>query len=311
MTRMVAVIRLAILLAVAFIVGATGSFVFALNRSAGLSTKTTEFTVEKGQGPRTISARLGVAGLLQQEKPFLIYVLLSNKRNSFYPGLYEIPANITVKQLVDLLTSGKVKQYSVTILEGWRISDIATEVAKKTKVTASQFLAAAPVDQYEGYLFPDTYTFTPETTAEQIVKIMHDNWIKKTTDIQLTPDQVKLASIVEREAKTDEDRAMVAGVYSNRLKIGMALQADPTVQYAKGSWAPITLSDYQSTISAYNTYLHQGLPPTPISNPGLASLKAAKNPATHDYYFFFHTSDGKTYYSKTGEEHNAKKRQYL
>jgi UPF0755 protein len=272
---------------------------------------TFELVIEKGDGPRKVAARLTEAGILDTDRVFLMYVLASGTRDKFYPGTYELKKDYSIRDIVKILTEGKDTDLLVTTLEGWRITDIAKEVAKKTKVTEAEFLAAAPVEEYEGYLFPDTYHFAPDATAAEIVKVMRDNFTRRTKDLNLTADDVILASIVEREARLDEDRPKVAGVYLNRLSIDMGLEADPTVQYAKGSWDPITLADYRSTISPYNTYLNRGLPPTAIASPGLASLKAVKSPAEHDYIFFFHTSTGETYYSKTLEEHNSNKRKYL
>lgn len=302
--------RLSLILVVAFFLGATAAFFQAVNRPVS-STGTVSLTVNQGQGPRVIAATLKERGLLAHERPFFTYVLLAGKRNSFYPGTYELHGGMTIRQIVEKLTDPKRQQLTVRVLEGWRINDIAAEVAKKTKVTADEFKAAAPVEEYEGYLFPDTYYLTEEMGAAEIVKTMRDNFAKRTKDLALTADDVILASIVEREAQTDEDRPKVAGVYLNRLAIKMALQADPTVQYAKGSWDPITVADYRNVQSPYNTYLHPGLPPTPISNPGLKALQAVKSPAEHEYYYFIHTADGSTYYAETLDQHNENKRQYL
>lgn len=124
--------------------------------------------------------------------------------------------------------------------------------------------------------------------------------------MNLSRQDVIIASIVEREAKFDEDRPKIARVYLNRLELGMKLEADPTVQYAKGSWDAIKLSDYQNVNSSYNTYLHAGLPPGPICNPGLESLQAVLSPDSNDYLYFFHKTDGHAVYSKTLEEHRSK-----
>jgi UPF0755 protein len=294
----------------AFILGLGASYWWTLSRPLG-NDQTVTINVSEGEGARAIAAKLKEQGLLKDERPFLIYALLSGKRSKLYPGTYTLPAKTTLPNLINTLSDPASRQIKVTILEGWRITDIAAEIAAKTSITKEAFLAAAPVATYEGYLFPDTYYFTSDTTAEQAVKTMRDTFTKRTQDLGLTPTQVILASIVERESGSDSDREQVAGVYQNRLDIDMALEADPTVQYGKGSWNPITLADYRNTISPYNTYLHKGLPPTPIASAGLASLKAAKNPADHQYYYFFHTGDGKTIFSKNLAEHNANKQKYL
>lgn len=304
-------LRLVFLFTVAFGLGLVFAFIASVNRPASDSSETVPFTVEEGQGPRTIATKLKELGLLEAERPFFVYVLATGRRNSFYPGSYQLKRDMSIRQLVNILGDPEQQDIAVRVLEGWRIKDIASEVAKKTAISEQEFLAATPVEQYEGYLFPDTYRFHKDVTAVQIVTTMRANFDRRTKGLGLTPEDVILASIVEREAQLDEDRPKVAGVYLNRLKINMPLQADPTVQYAKGSWGPITVADYRSVVSPYNTYLNSGLPPTPISNPGLKSLQAVKSPADHDYIFFFHTSDGKTYYSRTNEEHVANKNLYL
>lgn len=305
------VLRLTSILVVSFGLGVGVMFWIALSQPATSTSETITVTIEEGEGPRLIATKLQQANLLVAERPFFVYVLLTGQRNQFYPGVYELRRNMNIKDIVATLTNPQSRETTVRVLEGWRITDIAKEVAKKTKVTEAEFLAAAPAGVYEGYLFPDTYSFDPEATATDIVAKMRANFERRTQGLTLTKEDVILASIVEREAQVDADRPMVAGVYLNRLKIGMALQADPTVQYGKGSWDPITVADYRNVVSPYNTYLNNGLPPTPISNPGLKSLQAVKNPTDHDYYFFIHTSDGSTYYARTGEEHNENKRKYL
>jgi UPF0755 protein len=316
MRKLHAFIRLTIFLIAAFILGISVSYFRTINRpmrATATATDTYELTIAKGDGPRAVAAKLSEAGALDTDRVFLLYVLLSDTRDRFFPGTYTLAKSASIRDVVDTLTAGKVNQVTITTLEGWRITDIAKEVAKKTKVTEAEFLAAAPVEEYEGYLFPDTYNFRPEVTVTEIIKTMRQNFDTRAASagLVLTSDDVILASIVERESRTDADRPMVAAVYLNRLAIDMALDADPTIQYAKGDWEPVTLAEYRSVISPYNTYLSKGLPPTAISNPSLASLKAVKEPAEHDYFYFFHASDGQTYFSKTLAEHNTNKVKYL
>jgi UPF0755 protein len=140
-----------------------------------------------------------------------------------------------------------------------------------------------------------------------LIKLMRDNFDKRTKDLKITPETVILASIVEREAKDDAERGAIAQVYINRLAKGMKLEADPTIQYAKGNWKAVLLSEYRSVISPYNTYLNDGLPPGAICNPGLKSIEAVIDPTPHDYLYFFHAK-GETFFSKTYEEHVAKVR---
>lgn len=277
----------------------------------GASNQTVTLTVKAGDGPRAIAQQLNSQNLLINERSFLIYVLLTGKRNKFYPSVFDFNIPISIKDLVNKLTNEQNNRITITVIEGWRIADIASEVAKKTSIKTTDFLKAAPVAEYEGYLFPDTYFFTPETTVTTIVKTMRDNFDDKVGSLKPTKSDLILASIVEREARHDEDRQSIAGLYKHRLAIDMPLEADPTVQYAKGSWSPISLSDYRSVLSPYNTYLNKGLPPTPIANPGLKSIKAAIEAQPNEFLFFFNLNDGQTIFSKTFDEHLKNKRQLL
>lgn len=311
MSRGLVIARLTVLFVIAFSLGAVVTFARAVFRVNATLTEATTFTIEPGEGPREIGTNLKNRQLISHERPFYLYVVLTGQRHRFYPGTHELPPRANLIQIVQILTDSKTKQTAVTVIEGWRINDIAAAISAKTRITAEDFLVAAPVAEYEGYLFPDTYFFTPQTTATEAVKIMRQNFDRRTQTLALTKEDVILASIVEREARKDEDRGPIAAVYLNRLAIGMALEADPTVQYAKGDWLPITTNDYRSVESLYNTYLHRGLPPTPIANPGLKSLEAVKMPPTHDYYYFFTTPAGQTIYSKNLAEHNRNKAKYL
>ena len=187
----------------------------------------------------------------------------------------------------------KVVDYRVTIVEGKRREEIGRLLEGQGICGYSEFMAAS--SDKEGMLFPDTYRFFKNTPAERVVKTMTDTFTLRTAAISPTLTQINLAAIVEREAQGDTDRALIAGIYTNRLTQGVTLDADPTVQYAKDSiltpttyWGPITQADYSTIISSYNTYLHKGLPPTPIANPGLPSLQAAVHPTKNPYLYFLH-----------------------
>lgn len=225
------------------------------------------------------------------------------------------------------------QEITVTIPEGYRREQIAVLLEKKGVTKASDFLAVTTND--EGQLFPDTYRFFPLSPANEVRQKMIDNF-KQKAPASVSTEQLIMASIIEREAKRDDERADISGVYWNRFNAGIALTADPTVQYGKDSntlkerlaattdpdkqdkillnfkfWQPITLSDYTSVISLFNTYNNAGLPPASICNPGLKSIEAAMNPTDHNYYYFFHTADGQTIYSRTKAEHDQNKAKYL
>jgi len=233
------------------------------------------------------------------------------------------------------ISDQKGEEISVTIPEGYRREQIAALVEDKGITGADDFMTATSDD--EGTLFPDTYRFFPSSTANEVRDRLRAVYGEKVAAIgTVDKDTLIIASIVEREARNDEERAMIAGLYWNRLKAGYSLGADPTVQYGKETlalneqlktattaakrgavirefafWQPITRADYTGVESPYNTYKIATLPPGPICNPGAASITAALHPKAHQYYYFFHTGDGQTIYSKTLEEHNRNKVTYL
>lgn len=236
----------------------------------------------------------------------------------FYINKY----NARQKELANL----KRSDISITFIEGTRREEMALILDQKGICKYDAFMGNTT--NLEGYLFPDTYRFYENTPASEVVTKMLTNFQDKIKTLNVTPskDQLILASIVEREAALDEDRSSIAGVYQNRLNINMKLDADPTVQYARDNnklgidestvadfgtvsgykfWTPINQSDYKGVISPYNTYLQNNLPPTPICNPGLKSIRAAVAPAEHGYLYFF-TRNKKAIFSKTLEEHEGK-----
>lgn len=232
------------------------------------------------------------------------------------------------------IANEQAEEITITIPEGYRREQIAATLEKQGVTAADDFLAATKND--EGRLFPDTYRFFHSTNASDVRNKFVDNYQAKIENIKLDTKSLIMASIIEREARNDEERAKIAGVYWNRFNAGFALTADPTVQYGKDTnqfekellqtktkeginniikdfnfWGVITRADYDNVESPYNTYRVAGLPPSPICNPGLASIKAALEPESHNYYYFFHTAEGETIYSRTLEEHNQNKTRFL
>lgn len=285
----------------------------------------------RGRSTRAIAADLEDAGIIASRWPFLFEIL--RRQGNIRAGTYSFSSDASIAEVVTAVTEGDVSVHRVTIPEGWRLEQTAEYLAELGVVSRTEFLAAAAYDPVhhtlppgitletgatlEGLLFPDTYEFRIGVTSGEIVTAMLDNFTAKTAELRPTYTAVILASIVEREAKLDGERASIAGVYSNRLRINMKLEADPTVQYGNDSlaaqagsgaattwWMPITAADYQAVASLWNTYRVAGLPPTPIAAPGLASLAAAVNPEAHDDYFFFHRPDGTAVFSKTKAEHD-------
>lgn len=284
-----------------------GVFITNLGPANTDNSEEVEFIVREGMSTTEVANTLEEKKLIKNSFSFFVYVKLIGGK--ILPGVYDVAPTQSASAIGWMLGSGKFKTARVTIIEGWRISQMADYLIEEKKLTnVADFAQKAAA--YEGYLFPDTYEVRIDISSDNLIKLMRDNFTEKTAGLRITPETIILASIVEREAQSQSDRAPIAGVYSNRLKIDMKLDADPTVQYAKGSWKAITRSDYQSVISPYNTYLNKGLPPGPICSPGLASIQAAAAPADHEYLFFFHAK-GQTHFSKTLAEHSAKVAQYF
>ncbi len=261
-----------------------------------------EFTIKEGETTRIIATNLKKNNIISSALIFEIYV--KTKGMLIQSGSYKISDQKNITEIAQILSDGKTTNDYVTIPEGWRVTQIDELLVENGIVKKGEFSKVAA--SLEGYLFPDSYKFEKESNPDEVKKRMTDNFWEKTKNLKITPGVVIIASIVEREAKFDEDRRKIAGVYLNRIELGMKLQADPTIQYAKGSWDPITVANYRNIISPYNTYLNEGLPPGPICNPGLKSISAVLNPEKNGYLFFFHKDDGHAVFSETLEEHESR-----
>ncbi len=279
------------------------------------------FVIDKGEGFSQVTDDLKKANLIKSPWAFYLYGKRSGLVNKIQPGTFRLSPSQTSREILQTLTEQPLDLW-VTLLEGWRVEEMAEEINSKFQIPNDKFISVAK----EGYIFPDTYLFPKEYSAKQIAEIMMDNFEKKYSDEirikiknqGLSEDEgVILASIVEREARSDEVRKMVASILLKRFKIGMALNADATVQYAlgyqkdenppAGGWWKKQLTHEDLKIdSPYNTYIHSGFPPKPIANPSLSSLKAVANadPLT-PYLYYYHDSKGNSYYAKTLDEHNA------
>ena len=317
----------------------------ALALPAGSGSAPLPFTVAPGEGAAVIGENLRAAGLLNDTELFLNYLTYYGLDGGLVAGEYQLDPRWTVPQLAEALGAGGGRALELRFLPGWRSEEMANylRVVRPAQIDPDQFLTIVQTQQgldtgafsflaalppgatLEGYLFPDAYTITPDTDAAALVGMMLTNF-----DRQVTPamrqgfgaqgvalrEALILASIIEKEAALAEEKALMAAVFLNRLRAGMRLQADPTVQYALGydgtadTWWPSPLStDDLAVSSPYNTYQVDGLPPGPIANPGLASLQAIAAPAAVDYLFFVLdcAADiaGRHAFSVTYEEHVA------
>lgn len=267
------------------------------------------FVIDKGEGFSQVTKDLEKARLIKNGFVFSLYGKQSGLSGKIQSGTFRLSPSQSSREILQTLTSQPLDNW-ITLLEGWRIEEMSQKLG-------DEFLKYAK----EGYMFPDTYLFPKDYSAEQIATRLKDTFDQKYSDelrskiksLGLTEAQgVILASIVEREARSDEVRRMVASILLKRFKIGMALNADATVQYALGyqpsekSWWKRHLTHEDLKVnSSYNTYIHSGFPPKPIANPSLASLKAvADADPSIEYLYYYHDSKGNSYYGKTLEEHN-------
>jgi UPF0755 protein len=278
------------------------------------------FVINKGSGASQIGKKLESAGLIKSSLAFKLYLQFTGQSGKLMPGEFRLTPSYTLFQTVSTLFKGPVEIW-VTIPEGLRREEIASKFVvtlDKDDTFVTEFMQSSKGK--EGYLFPDTYLFPKEASASAIVKRMEATFKSKTSEF--TPknsnltfsEAVTLASILERETKTDTERPIVAGILLNRIEAGMPLQVDASVQYAVGTsknwWPILTLEDLKIN-SSYNTYKFRGLPPGPIASPGLSSIEAVMNPEKSDFWYYIHDSDGKIHYAKTLAEHNANIAKYL
>lgn len=272
--------------------------------------------IPKGKSADDIGKLLKNENLIKSDFAFSLYVKSSNLSSKLSAGTFRLSPAMSTEEIVKRLSSNPDEVW-VTLLEGWRIEEMAEKLNEQLTIDNGEFLKQAK----EGYMFPDTYLFPNDVTAEQIVKAMRDNFDKKfSEDLKskirskgLTDEQgLILASIVEREGRSQEVRRMVASILLKRLKIGMGLNADATIQYAlgyqkdeKSFWKRHLTQEDLKVKSPYNTYIYNGLPPTPICNPSLSSLQAvAEADSTTPYLYYYHDSKGNSHYAQILEEHN-------
>jgi len=291
------------------------------------------FEIKRGQGVREIIKELEESSLIKHPTTFSIFLKKTGLGFKIKAGVYSLNKNMSILQIADILTEGKVSTLRLTIIEGWTNKDIANYLNKKSiqenellsamrKDYNYEFLKDKPKDQgLEGYLFPDTYFLPVNMNAEKIVKAMLDNFDTKFDKklIEETKKQgktihevVTLASIIEKEVAKEEDRAIVSGIFQKRMRYGMPLEADATVNYATGKSSPSVSYEDLKVNSPYNTYKNKGLPPGAISNPGLSAIKAALYPKESPYLYYLNRQDTKeTIFSKTFEEHSENQKKYL
>ncbi|MGB3491331.1 MAG: endolytic transglycosylase MltG [Elainellaceae cyanobacterium] len=309
------------------------------NRSAASSENpepTIQIDIPAGTAARQIGQDLESAGLINSTVAWNVWTrwqTLRDRQGGFLAGTYVISPTESMMAIANRIWLGDVAENSFTVPEGWAMADIAASLEAQGIMEASEFLQATqrvsgtkytwlPVEVFEsgganleGFLYPDTYQVTTEVTPEQLVEQMLDRFAQLALpiyDAQNSPysllEWVTLASIVEKETVVEEERPTIAGVFARRLEEGIPLGADPTVEYALGIRQtpenPLTFADVRAD-SPYNTYRYAGLPPGPISNPGLRSLEESLNPPDTEFLYFVARYDGTHVFSRTLAEHEA------
>ena len=287
-------------------------------------------TIPKGASLKEVSTTLQDYNIIRNERSFLLAVKTLGYEKDMPAGRFKLVKASTNFDIIDQLVNGIQVNKRVTILEGWTINVIAKELHDKIGIDQDEFKNACTNElllwkwgisekTVEGYLFPNTYLFSEDEDVQDIIGRMITEYKQRITiefrdrmkELGMEEKEIiTLASIIEGEAIYDRERAVISGVYHNRLNIGMRLQADPTIQYIIDDSPRRLLNKDLKIKSPYNTYLNKGLPPGPINNPGIESIKAALYPAETDYIYFVARGDGYHTFSRTKEEHNIAKRKF-
>ncbi len=340
MKKLLLLIFIVLLFAVSFY----GIYFSKINKGLSAIGENVSFEIKPGEGVKKISLKLEESKLISSALFFELYIWETKSETRLQAGHYELNPKMSISEIVQKIIDGEVlsQEKNIKLLEGWGIKDMEDYLAKNSitnkndfsaKVSESvdnwlfgfkmpDFLETAPkTASLEGYLFPDTYRIFNYASADDIVFKMLENFDKKLNqDLRAEikkqnksiHDIIIMASIIEKEVRSPRDMAIVAGILYNRMKIGMRLEVDSSVNFASGKNDPgVSLEDLQID-SPYNTYKYNGLPPGPICSPGIEAIKAAIYPQESPYLFYLNRQDtGETIFSKNFEEHVRNKNKYL
>ncbi len=325
--------RLFTILSIAVILGAG---VFLVNLWIFIDTPSSRaeiaqtIVVDRGEHLSHIVDELYEKGVIGNIPLFKAYVVLRSAESKVRAGEYIFPPHATPSEVLDLLMKGEFATKKVTIPEGWTMKEIAGLLGSLKLADPDRFLLKCSDTEFirslgiasstlEGYLFPDTYEIFKPKNEEEVLKKFVDHFKdvyakqfeQRAKEVGMSEaDVMTLASIVEKETGSKSERPLIAGVFLNRLKIGMPLATDPTIIYGIPNFNGNLTKQNLTTPGPYNTYLNVGLPPTPISNPGAASIRAVLYPTPSDYLYFVSKNDGTHYFSKTKEEHEEAVKKY-
>lgn len=313
-----------------------------INRPLSSQAAEKTFVVVPGRSTKQVAGELEQQGVISNALLFRMYLEYTGRAGKIQAGTYNLSAALPLREIARLLTEGRVlpNEVRLTVIEGWDLRDIAGALANLGLVSEQEFygVAGTPLDKnsLEGYLFPDTYFIAKNSTAEEVVKKMKANFDRKVDEAlraeikkqnRTLAEVVTLASIVEREVgrnvkkgtalsreereRVAEERRIVAGIFLNRIAARLPLESDATVAYITGSNENRATLEETKINSPYNTYRYRGLPPGPIANPSLDSIRAAVNPMTTNYLYFVTDELGVAHFARTLAEHQANRARYL
>jgi UPF0755 protein len=282
-------------------------------------------TISKGSSAKSVATLLKEESCLENETIFKLALTLTMKNKKIRSGRYNLKGIVTIGQLVDVVTSQSSDRVKVTLIEGWSLEHFSDELKKKLDIDSHKFLRLCrdynfthslgiEAPSLEGFLFPDTYILLKTYTEEDIIRVLVNQFahnideLKQYSRVKLNTQEITtMASIIQGEAMYEDEMPIISSVYYNRLKQGMLLQADPTIQYIIPGKPRRLYNKDLEVDDPYNTYKYKGLPPGPINNPGLAALKAAMNPAETQYLYFVSNLEGRHTFTRTVDEHNQAK----
>jgi len=276
------------------------------------------FSINRGEGLQEIAQNLEDEGFIGSDIFFNIYAYLIGKEKDLKAGDYMLSKSMSIRKIAEKIYKGNTEAVRITVIEGWSIKNIAEYLDERGIVSGDEFFEAA--EEYEGYLFPDTYELPQNVTIQQLIVIMRANFDKK-VDQKLRDEIARqgktleqiiiMASIIEKEVITFEDKKLVSGILWKRIRIGMPLQSCATISYITGRKTTKIPVEETKIDSPYNTYKYTGLPKGPICNPSLDSIEAAIYPQDSVYLYHLSTPEGETIFSRSLQEHNIAKAKYL
>lgn len=306
--------------------------------------------IEKGENVFSIGRHLEEEGIIDRGWFFVAYAFVQGRHDDLKAGTYRLNPTMSIKEILQKIISGEVEVRRITIREGWNVRDIGRYLEAEGLFGEAEFseFVGIPATDYgnrndniqpkdfssqfpflrdkstrvglEGYLFPDSYELPYDVALEELIEQMLHNFDKKITENLREEikrqgkslfEIVTMASLIEKEVRTPEDRRIVSGILWKRRNAGIPLQVDATINYITGKQTTKISNEETKIDSPYNTYRYRGLPLGPIANPGLDSIFAAIFPQESSYWFYLSTPEGKTIFSRTLEEHNIAKRKYL